>query len=133
MRSQIPPICAHCQSTKSPLWRRGANMEVLCNACGLYWKHHNAYRPLSLKYAADRKVMNSSSSILNSDFHPNITKNSNSFTTTSINSNVASDTNINDIKKLQSQNMYKFRISQPSPNPHNHNNNYQENYDHQVN
>lgn len=55
MRSQVPPICAHCQSTKSPLWRRGANMEVLCNACGLYWKHHNTYRPLALKVAADRK------------------------------------------------------------------------------
>lgn len=55
MRSQVPPVCAHCQSTKSPLWRRGANMEVLCNACGLYWKHHSAYRPLALKAAADRK------------------------------------------------------------------------------
>lgn len=30
-------------------------MEVLCNACGLYWKHHNTYRPLALKAAADRK------------------------------------------------------------------------------
>lgn len=61
MRSQVPPVCAHCQSTKSPLWRRGSNMEVLCNACGLYWKHHNAYRPLALKAAADRKstMMNS--------------------------------------------------------------------------
>lgn len=55
MRAQVPPVCAHCQSTKSPLWRRGANMEVLCNACGLYWKHHNSYRPLALKAAADRK------------------------------------------------------------------------------
>lgn len=64
MRSQVPPVCAHCQSTKSPLWRRGANMEVLCNACGLYWKHHNTYRPLALKAAADRKstIMSSSSS-----------------------------------------------------------------------
>ena len=30
-------------------------MEVLCNACGLYWKHHNTYRPLALKVAAERK------------------------------------------------------------------------------
>lgn len=30
-------------------------MEVLCNACGLYWKHHSTYRPLALKAAADRK------------------------------------------------------------------------------
>lgn len=49
------PICTHCGSTKSPLWRRGLNSEILCNACGLYWKHHGTYRPLSLKAAADRK------------------------------------------------------------------------------
>lgn len=61
MRSQVPPVCAHCQSTKSPLWRRGANMEVLCNACGLYWKHHNTYRPLALKAAAERKSIMSTS------------------------------------------------------------------------
>ena len=36
-------------------------MEVLCNACGLYWKHHNTYRPLALKAAADRKITTGSS------------------------------------------------------------------------
>lgn len=121
MRSQIPPVCAHCQSTKSPLWRRGANLEVLCNACGLYWKHHSAYRPLALKFAADRKVINNSSSILNSDFHTNI------------NTNIGSDTIDKDFKKLQSQSMYKFRISQSSPNySSNNNKKHQENHDHQV-
>ncbi len=55
MRASTPPVCTHCQSTKSPLWRRGAQQEVLCNACGLYWKHHGCYRPLALKAAADRK------------------------------------------------------------------------------
>lgn len=55
MRASTPPVCSHCQSTKSPLWRRGAQQEVLCNACGLYWKHHGSYRPLALKAAADRK------------------------------------------------------------------------------
>lgn len=43
------PICTHCNSTKSPLWRRGVHAEILCNACGLYWKHHGCYRPLTLK------------------------------------------------------------------------------------
>ena len=62
MRSTSPPICTHCQSTKSPLWRRGSRQEVLCNACGLYWKHHGTYRPLSLKIAADRKNENESKS-----------------------------------------------------------------------
>lgn len=49
------PICTHCGSTKSPLWRRGVHSEILCNACGLYWKHHGTYRPLALKVAADKK------------------------------------------------------------------------------
>jgi uncharacterized Zn finger protein (UPF0148 family) len=48
-------VCTHCSSTKSPLWRRGQHGEILCNACGLYWKHHGSYRPLSLKVAADKK------------------------------------------------------------------------------
>jgi hypothetical protein len=61
MRASTPPVCTHCQSTKSPLWRRGAQQEVLCNACGLYWKHHGCYRPLSLKAAADRKQESNSS------------------------------------------------------------------------
>ena len=131
MRSQIPPVCAHCQSTKSPLWRRGANSEVLCNACGLYWKHHNAYRPLALKFAADRKVINNSSPILNSDLQQNMPKNTN--TSTNINTNIESDTIDKDFKKLQSQNMYKFRISQSSPySSHNYNKKHQEDHDHQV-
>ncbi len=55
MRNHGSPICSHCEAIKSPLWRRGSNQEVLCNACGLYWKHHGENRPLSLKFASDRK------------------------------------------------------------------------------
>lgn len=39
-------VCGHCKMTRSPLWRRGQFGETLCNACGLYWKHHGVYRPL---------------------------------------------------------------------------------------
>lgn len=49
-------VCTHCGSTKSPLWRRGVHGEILCNACGLYWKHHGTYRPLDLKSPAPKKV-----------------------------------------------------------------------------
>lgn len=37
--------CAHCKSFKSPLWRRGEHGEMLCNACGLYWRNHRTMRP----------------------------------------------------------------------------------------
>lgn len=49
-------VCTHCGSTKSPLWRRGVHGEILCNACGLYWKHHGTYRPLDLKSPAPKKA-----------------------------------------------------------------------------
>lgn len=42
-------ICANCKASKTPLWRRGPNGQVLCNACGLYIKARNIHRPLTLK------------------------------------------------------------------------------------
>ncbi|KNE68975.1 hypothetical protein AMAG_13851 [Allomyces macrogynus ATCC 38327] len=44
--------CAHCGTTKTPLWRRGENEEVLCNACGLYVKNNKRPRPLTLCQSA---------------------------------------------------------------------------------
>ncbi|OZJ06383.1 hypothetical protein BZG36_00671 [Bifiguratus adelaidae] len=43
------PMCTNCGATTTPLWRRSQNDELLCNACGLYLKLHNAPRPRSLK------------------------------------------------------------------------------------
>ncbi|KAI9497769.1 hypothetical protein BDB00DRAFT_727660, partial [Zychaea mexicana] len=37
--------CSNCETTNTPLWRRSANDELLCNACGLYAKLHKAPRP----------------------------------------------------------------------------------------
>src|SRR5262249_55698115 len=53
--SLVNAVCTHCGSTKSPLWRRGIRSEILCNACGLYWKHHGTYRPMPLKGAGERR------------------------------------------------------------------------------
>lgn len=33
--------CANCQTTTTTLWRRNANGDPVCNACGLYFKLHN--------------------------------------------------------------------------------------------
>ncbi|KDR76623.1 hypothetical protein GALMADRAFT_452321 [Galerina marginata CBS 339.88] len=35
----------NCGVTSTPLWRRGLNDELLCNACGLYCKLHKRPRP----------------------------------------------------------------------------------------
>jgi len=47
--------CANCKVTKTPLWRRSANDEILCNACGLYQKIHNAPRPKTNRINSSRK------------------------------------------------------------------------------
>lgn len=44
-----PTVCYNCQTTKTPLWRRDANGNSLCNACGLFQRLHGVMRPLSLK------------------------------------------------------------------------------------
>ncbi|KAL6451356.1 GLN3 Nitrogen regulatory protein GLN3 [Candida maltosa Xu316] len=41
--------CFNCKTTATPLWRRDAVGNTLCNACGLFLKLHGTSRPLSLK------------------------------------------------------------------------------------
>ncbi|KAK4521159.1 Lon protease-like protein [Mucor velutinosus] len=53
--SQAKPVCTNCGATSTPLWRRSAEDELLCNACGLYQKLHNAPRPKTLKPHNARK------------------------------------------------------------------------------
>ncbi|KAJ1964575.1 hypothetical protein IWQ62_002895 [Dispira parvispora] len=49
------PVCAHCETSITPLWRRDEEGATLCNACGLYYKLHQSKRPLSLKSDVIRK------------------------------------------------------------------------------
>ncbi|KAJ1841003.1 GATA type transcriptional activator of nitrogen-regulated proteins [Coemansia sp. RSA 2703] len=42
-------VCYNCGVDTTPLWRRDADGNVICNACGLYYKLHNVTRPLSMK------------------------------------------------------------------------------------
>ncbi|KAL1918930.1 uncharacterized protein VTP21DRAFT_2311 [Calcarisporiella thermophila] len=39
----------------NPLWRRSSNDELLCNACGLYFKLHHVARPKTLRPHPQRK------------------------------------------------------------------------------
>lgn len=39
--------CANCGATHTPLWRRGLNDELNCNACGLYCKLVRIFFPVS--------------------------------------------------------------------------------------
>ncbi|RPA81803.1 global nitrogen regulator protein, partial [Ascobolus immersus RN42] len=41
--------CTNCATQTTPLWRRNADGQPLCNACGLFLKLHGVVRPLSLK------------------------------------------------------------------------------------
>uniref|UniRef100_UPI00358FE660 GATA-binding factor 2-like isoform X1 n=2 Tax=Myxine glutinosa TaxID=7769 RepID=UPI00358FE660 len=56
--------CANCQTTITTLWRRNANGDPVCNACGLYFKLHNVNRPMTMKkegiQTRNRKMSNKS-------------------------------------------------------------------------
>ncbi|CEG81574.1 Putative Transcription factor ScGATA-6 [Rhizopus microsporus] len=54
-QAENKPVCTNCGATSTPLWRRSAEDELLCNACGLYQKLHNAPRPKTLKPHNARK------------------------------------------------------------------------------
>lgn len=41
--------CTNCHTTTTTLWRRNADGEPVCNACGLYTKLHGVPRPLAMK------------------------------------------------------------------------------------
>ncbi|KAJ7918311.1 hypothetical protein B0H13DRAFT_2231279 [Mycena leptocephala] len=43
--------CSNCGATHTPLWRRGLNDELNCNACGLYCKLHKRPRPKTMRNA----------------------------------------------------------------------------------
>ena len=58
--------CTNCGTTTTTLWRRNAEGEPVCNACGLYHKLHGVNRPLAMRkdgiQTRKRKPKSSSSS-----------------------------------------------------------------------
>ncbi|KAI8326460.1 glucocorticoid receptor-like (DNA-binding domain), partial [Martensiomyces pterosporus] len=58
----ITPKCFNCGVEHTPLWRRDTEGNVICNACGLYYKLHEKVRPVSMKRAPSAASSSSSSS-----------------------------------------------------------------------
>lgn len=50
-------ICTNCGTSDTPLWRRGRENCILCNACGLYFKQYAADRPLKLNDIQRRRKL----------------------------------------------------------------------------
>ncbi|KAF9287464.1 putative electron transfer flavoprotein subunit [Mortierella alpina] len=48
---QTGPIieCANCGQTQTPLWRKDAKGQSICNACGLYARLHHRDRPVTMR------------------------------------------------------------------------------------
>ncbi|KAJ2784584.1 GATA type transcriptional activator of nitrogen-regulated proteins [Coemansia javaensis] len=55
MRLGITPRCFNCSAESTPLWRRDPADNIICNACGLYYKLHGAARPVSMRRASIRR------------------------------------------------------------------------------
>ncbi|KAL0481232.1 GATA-binding factor [Acrasis kona] len=45
-RNKTGNRCSNCNTDNTPLWRKGADGNTLCNKCGVYWKRHNKDRPI---------------------------------------------------------------------------------------
>lgn len=43
------PVCSHCSTRSTSVWRRGKEGEQLCNACGVYVRLRGKERPLALR------------------------------------------------------------------------------------
>ncbi|KAJ2138702.1 GATA type transcriptional activator of nitrogen-regulated proteins [Coemansia sp. RSA 678] len=54
-KSTEPLECFNCHVDTTPLWRRDTLGNVICNACGLYYKLHNIARPISMKRAVIKR------------------------------------------------------------------------------
>uniref|UniRef100_A0A0A9WJ18 GATA-binding factor A n=2 Tax=Lygus hesperus TaxID=30085 RepID=A0A0A9WJ18_LYGHE len=46
---RVQVACSNCGTRTTTIWRRNPNGEMVCNACGLYYKLHNVNRPATMR------------------------------------------------------------------------------------
>ncbi|XP_073975345.1 uncharacterized protein [Rhodnius prolixus] len=46
---RVQVACSNCGTRTTTIWRRNPNGEMVCNACGLYYKLHNVNRPAAMR------------------------------------------------------------------------------------
>eukprot|EP00124_Ichthyophonus_hoferi_P004835 Ihof_evm2s591 gene=Ihof_evmTU2s591 len=64
--------CVNCQTTTTTLWRRSEEGNVVCNACGLYWKLHHRHRPIAMKQDTIKKRNRKSKNLPGMTMTPNV-------------------------------------------------------------
>eukprot|EP00121_Abeoforma_whisleri_P015055 Awhi_evm1s13880 len=60
MENMDPSQCINCKTMYSVLWRHDFDKNILCNACGLYFRKHLKHRPSKIKYKQDKRKPKSS-------------------------------------------------------------------------
>lgn len=99
--------CTNCETKTTPLWRKSNNGDLLCNACGLFYKLHGVLRPLN-----NRNKAGSSSSGLSSAEVAKKRMNNNDRKISNANVNLFNGMNV---KLLGNQ---SFLHPHPHPHPH---------------
>ncbi|XP_064304328.1 transcription factor GATA-4 isoform X2 [Phalacrocorax carbo] len=107
--------CANCHTTTTTLWRRNAEGEPVCNACGLYMKLHGVPRPLAMRkegiQTRKRKPKN-----LNKTKMPAGPSSSESLTpTTSSTSSSSSATTTEEMRPIKTEPGLSSHYGHPSP------------------
>ncbi|XP_060522369.1 uncharacterized protein LOC132699587 [Cylas formicarius] len=49
MSRRMPVACTNCGTQTTTIWRRNLRGEMVCNACGLYFKLHGIDRPITMR------------------------------------------------------------------------------------
>lgn len=108
--------CTNCETRTTPLWRKSNNGDLLCNACGLFYKLHGVLRPLNK--TTDRAISNN-----NVNLFMNVSKNTKEPKQTTPNSDHINFVNISpqDHNNDDMMNLDTFLdFTHSSQNPQNH-------------